>query len=165
MTDRRKIVNAPKFLPELIKMHETQQSFAAQIGVSSSLIRKWKDAEDGQLPEVGKHHRLVSIAHEHGFTVILDDGEHMTPPTKELDFIQNFSHNTRRKIAQFLAVGVCVLVTCGSYYAYTTYRDISNKFGNKDVVEVLKQRSQKSIELCEQDSSLCADIDRGNSEP
>ncbi|MCB5357819.1 hypothetical protein [Vibrio lentus] len=165
MIDRRKIVNAPQFLPELIKKHETQQSFADEIGVSSSLIRKWKDDADSQLPEVGKHHRLISIAHEHGFIVILDDGERMTPPIKEPDFVQKLSPDTKRKVAQLLTVGVCVLGACGSYYAYTTYRDISDKFGDKNVVEVLKQRSQKSIELCEQDSSLCAEIDRGNSEP
>jgi transcriptional regulator with XRE-family HTH domain len=162
MIDRRKIVNAPHFLPELIKKHKTQKSFADEIGVSSSVISKWKDDEDTQLPEVGKHHRLVSIAHEHGFVVILDNGERMTPPTKEPDFIKKLTPDTRRRVATCLTVGFCVLVAYGSYYAYTTYRDINDKFGDKDIVEVLKQRSQKSIELCEQDSSLCADIDRGN---
>ncbi|HAS24575.1 MAG TPA: hypothetical protein DCR64_03205 [Vibrio sp.] len=165
MIDRRKIVNAPQFLPKLIKMYETQQSFADEVGVSSSQISKWKDDDDSQLPQVDKYPQLVSIALEHDFFVELDDGYRITPPTKEPDFIQKLPPDTRRKIAQFLTVGVCVLATGGSYYAYTTYRDISDKFGNKEVVEVLKQRSQKSIELCEQDSSLCADIDKGNSEP
>ncbi|MCG9725710.1 helix-turn-helix domain-containing protein [Vibrio brasiliensis] len=165
MIDRRKIVNAPQFLPELIKKHKTQKSFADEVGVSSSVISKWKDDEDSQLPEVGKHHRLVSIAHEHGFVVILDNGERMTPPTTDPNFAQKLTPDTRRKVVACLTFGFCVLVAYGSYYAYTTYRDMSDKFGDKNVVEVLKQRSQKSIELCEQDSSLCAEIDRGNGEP
>jgi len=165
MTDRRKIVNAPQFLPELIKKHKSQEAFADEIGVSSSAISKWKSDRDSQLPQVDKYPQLVSLALEQGFVVELDDGERMTPPTKEPDFIQKLTPDTRRKVATCLTVGFCVLVACGSYYAYITYRDISNKFGDKNVVEVLKQRSQKSIELCEQDSSLCAEIDRGNSEP